>query len=228
MARGPLKTAPELRKELAQMKAKYDELADEVRAAVDALERNEQPKAVARRLRTHVRFGAPGWEQDAIVEAAWEWAHRYGTSPTSTDWNPAMLRKKGGDPEALERYLDGNWPSTATVLRKFDGSWRKMLDAAGLPHNDEKVGQQRTRRSSDDLAALPIWTGWELVGGFRERARIASHADLARRAGLSWATVRNIEQGNAPNPTLRVFLAIAVGLNVQPAALLEYRVPDES
>lgn len=210
------------------MKAKYDELADEVREAVDAVERNENPKLVMRRLRTRVKFGAPEWDTEEIVVAAGEWAHRYGTSPTSSDWNPATLRKKGGDPEALERYLDGNWPSTATVLRKFDGSWNNMLDAAGLPRNDAKVGQQRTRREPDDLAALPVWTGWELVGGFRERARIASHADLARRAGLSWATVRNIEQGKAPNPTLRVFLAIAVGLDVQPAALLEYRQADES
>jgi hypothetical protein len=36
-------------------------------------------------------------------------------------------------------------------------------------------------------------------------------------------TVERIEQGTAPNPTLRVFLAIAVGIDVPPVARLEYR-----
>lgn len=208
------------------MKAKYDELADEVRSAVDALDHDAPVRLVARRLRTKVQFGAPGWEPDEIVAAAWEWSHRYGTSPTTTDWNPAMLRAKGGSPEALERYLDGTWPSTATVVRRF-GTWNKMLDEAGLPRNDDKVGRQRTRREPDDLDGLPVWTGWELVSGFRERAGLRTQSDLAREAGVAWGTVQRIEQGRAPNPSLRIFLALAVALRVQPAALLEFRAEDE-
>jgi len=40
-------------------------------------------------------------------------------------------------------------------------------------------------------------------------------------------TVERIEQGTAPNPTLRVFLAIAV-LDLPPVARLEYRPAPES
>lgn len=222
MARGPLKTAKELRAELAQMKAKYDELADEVRTAVDELERGGDGKVAARRLRKRVQFGAPSWEKEDILLAAGEWAHRYGTSPTATDWNPAMLRKKGGDPEALERYLDGNWPSTPTVVRRF-GRWNKMLEAAGLPDNEHKRGHQRTSREESDLAGLPEWVGWELIPGYRQRAGLRNQTDLARAAGVSWGTVQRIEQGRAGNLGLRVFLAIAVALEVPPAALLEFR-----
>lgn len=221
MARGPLRTEAELRRDLAKLKAKYDELADEVRAAVDALEADEPPRVVARRLRRRVKFGGRPWSEAEILAAAWEWAHRYDTSPTTTDWNPALLRAKDVDPVALERYVDGEWPSTATVMRRF-GTWRTMLEAAGLPANDDKVGRQRRMRGHS-ADGLPEWLGWELVHGYRERARIATYADLARRSHLAVGTVSRIERGALNNPPLRVFLALAVGLDVRPAALLEYR-----
>lgn len=214
---GPPKTAEALRLELATMKAKYDQLADEVRAAIEEHDRN--PAAAMRRLRTRVQFGAPAWSKDDIVVAAGEWAHRYGTSPTATDWNPAMLRAKGGRPDALERYLDGNWPSTPTVLRHFD-SWNAMLAAAGLPDNEAKRGRKMSERDAEDRDGLPEWAGWELIAGYRERAGLPSITDLARASGLNWITVRNVERGDSRNPTIRVVLALAQGLRVRPEALL--------
>jgi DNA-binding XRE family transcriptional regulator len=219
MARGPLKTAAELRLELAAMKAKYDQLADEVRAALDAVEGEQDPVAAIRRLRTRVRFGGKAWTDSEITGAAMEWAHRHGSSPTATDWNPAMLRAKGGRPDALERYLDGDWPSTPTVLRHF-GQWSAMLTAAGLPDNEAKRGHKTREREPDDLAGLPEWDGWELIEPYRQRAGMANTTDLARAAGLNWITVRNVERGESRNPTIRVVLALARGLGVRPEALL--------
>lgn len=216
MARGPNKTAAQLRQELAAMKAKYDALADEVRSAI---EQEENPAAVIRRLRTRVQFGAPAWPPDEIIGAAGEWAHRYGESPTVSDWNPALLRARGGRPDALARYLDGDWPSTATVQRRF-GSWNAMLAAAGLPDNEDKRGHKLTERDAEDRDGLPVWAGWELVAPYRVRAGLPSIADLARAANLNWITARNVERGDSRNPTIRVVLALAQGLRVRPEALL--------
>jgi hypothetical protein len=53
-------------RQLAAMKAKYDEVG----AAIEAVERDDDPKRATRRLRTRVNFGAPAWDEDDIIAAA--------------------------------------------------------------------------------------------------------------------------------------------------------------
>lgn len=209
-----------LRAEHNQLKAKYRELADEVRETVAVIEAGEaKPLVALRRLRKRVQFGGKPWTRDEILASAWEWAHRFGMSPTATDWNPALLRRKDGSPEVLERYVSGDWPSTATVVRHF-GSWSAMLAAGDLPDNEGKRGHKTSERDAEDRDGLPEWGGWELVAPYRERANLPTIADLARASQLNWITVRNVERGDSRNPTIRVVLALAHGLGVRPEALL--------
>jgi DNA-binding XRE family transcriptional regulator len=142
----------------------------------------------------------------------------HGRTIGAAAWNPALLKSntKHASPETLERYLEGDWPSTASVQRRF-GSWNRMIDQAELPKNE--LDRHAPKRAAGDQDGLPIWTGWEMIGPMRERAGIASHAELARRAGLAWGTARAIEVGEQTNPSLRVFLALAVALEVRPALL---------
>lgn len=221
---GRVKTETDLRKELAVLQERYDALAHEVRQAVDAVEAGEHPKLIMRRLAAKVHAGnRRTWTDDDIITKAWEWRHKYGETPAATSWSPANLKRnaKGeGDPELMERWLDGEWPSTPTVQRRF-GSWNAMIDRAELPRNE--LDRHLPKRAEGDLEHLPVWTGWEMIGSMRERAGIATPAELGRRAGVAWLTVANLERGRSQNPSLRVFLAVAVGLGVPPAALLEYR-----
>jgi DNA-binding XRE family transcriptional regulator len=218
------KTAEELRVELATLRERYEMLAADVRDAIDQVEAGVTPKLVMRRLATKVSFAAGRrWTKDDIIAKAWEWFHRYDETPAASSWSPAQLKSKDPDPKVLERWLDGEWPGTTTVVRRFDGSWNKMLDAAGLPHNAHSRG---AKRAVNDHAGLPLWTGWDLIEGFRSRAGIPSQAELARRANVSVGTVRGLETGAKDNPTLRVFLAIAVALHVPPAAMLDHTAPE--
>lgn len=221
------KTEEDLRRDLERLQERYDKLRNEVVQAVEQVEAGAHPNRVLRKLAARVKYGGAGsWTKDQIMAKAWEWAHAYGSTPEADDWSPALAKSNARepDPEKSQRWLAGDWPSTATVQRKF-GSWNAMVDAAQLPRNEPD--RSKPKRVAGEMDRLPEWTGWELIPSYRARAGIASAAELARRAGLAFGTVREVEQGRHSNPTIRVILALAHGLGVPPAALLETRTTQE-
>ena len=74
------------------------------------------------------------WTRESIIEKILEWNDRFGEPPCSADWNPSLARWRAQE-WRVERYRDGNWPSTNAAKRPFDGSFDAAVRAAGLePH----------------------------------------------------------------------------------------------
>jgi hypothetical protein len=74
------------------------------------------------------------WTRETIIEKILEWNDRFGEPPCSADWNPSLARWRAQE-WRVERYRDGNWPSTNAAKRPFGGSFDAAVRAAGLePH----------------------------------------------------------------------------------------------
>src|SRR3954469_1257305 len=71
------------------------------------------------------------WTRDTIIEKIRDWETRYGEPPCSADWNPSLARWRAQE-WRVERYYDGQWPSTNAVKRAFGGSFDAAVRAAGL------------------------------------------------------------------------------------------------
>ena len=72
------------------------------------------------------------WTRELVFSAMLEWRQRYGRLPSSYDWSRTHAIRRGGG--ALERLLEGEWPSSGVVTHLF-GSWKGARAASGL---DEK------------------------------------------------------------------------------------------
>src|SRR4051794_38809244 len=74
------------------------------------------------------------WTRETIIEKILEWNARFGEPPCSADWNPSLARWRAQE-WRIERYQQGNWPSTNAAKRPFAGSFDAAVRAAGLePH----------------------------------------------------------------------------------------------
>src|SRR3954467_2592240 len=74
------------------------------------------------------------WTRETIIAKIIEWNDRYGEPPCSADWNPSLARWRAQE-WRVERYRDGNWPSTNAAKRPFGGGVDPPPPAAGRePH----------------------------------------------------------------------------------------------
>jgi hypothetical protein len=71
------------------------------------------------------------WTCESIITKIAEWNARHGEPPCSADWNPSLARWRAQE-WRVERYYDGQWPSTNAVKRAFGGSFDAAVRAAGL------------------------------------------------------------------------------------------------
>lgn len=70
------------------------------------------------------------WTRERIITALRDWAERYGSPPTSVDWNPWLLKSDDlGMTRA--RFEINDCPPVSRVQGVF-GSWNAALEAAGL------------------------------------------------------------------------------------------------
>ena len=67
------------------------------------------------------------WTRERVLAAMHAWGDRYGELPSSCDWSRAHARRRGG--EALERLVEGDWPSAGVVTDVF-GRWAAAREAA--------------------------------------------------------------------------------------------------
>lgn len=67
------------------------------------------------------------WSCEQMIEAAQEFARRYGHPPAAADWNAGHP-----SPAQRERFMADGWPNYGAVWRAF-GSWNAMIEAAGFP-----------------------------------------------------------------------------------------------
>ena len=71
------------------------------------------------------------WSRETIIEKIQEWVARHGEAPSSADWNPSLARWRAQE-WRIERYREGEWPSTNAVKRHFGGSFDAAIHAAGF------------------------------------------------------------------------------------------------
>jgi hypothetical protein len=71
------------------------------------------------------------WSRETIIEKIQEWVRLHGEAPSSADWNPSLARWRAQE-WRIERYRNGEWPSTNAVKRHFGGSFDAAVRAAGL------------------------------------------------------------------------------------------------
>jgi Homing endonuclease associated repeat len=122
-------------------------------AAVEAA--GYPPRSAPTRLRAHV-LGPP-----EIVDAIQEWARRYGSPPTMSDWEPSRARRNGHEWRVV-RYARGDWPSARTVRKHF-GTFNAAIEAAGFQprrsgHAPAEIAEQHraiveVRRTAPDSRA---------------------------------------------------------------------------
>lgn len=101
------------------------------------------------------------WTKDSILQAIQRWHLLYGDTPSGTDWNPTLARKRGQILRA-ERWEKGNFPWFSQVFREF-GSWNAAIEAAGFePRRSGGFSENIERRFTHSKE----WTGQE-----RERSQ---------------------------------------------------------
>jgi hypothetical protein len=138
---------------------------------------------------------------EAVLTAMIEWTRRYGDVPTMADWDTARARRLQQE-WRIARYLQGDWPSAASVRFHF-GTFAKAADAAGLVprspgvHHDARQPERQMNRLAASRAGGPDQSGpEELAEQIRAVARargsqdpVAVHAALVDLAGtaLAWA-----------------------------------------
>lgn len=205
----------QIRIDAAQAQERYENLVSLVRAALTAIDDGQPPSVALGPLQAKVAHINTRWTPELVLERAQEWYARYRESPRSRDWAPWEAQARNPDAD-ISRWAEGDWPSKATALRLFDGSWLKMLKAAGLP---DPVRADNGGRRAGDTDHLPEWDGWKLIDEYRDSLGL-SVAELARRSGLQPANVTKIARGEHTNPTMRTFLGLCAGLDVHPVRLL--------
>jgi hypothetical protein len=129
------------------------------------------------------------WSRETIIEKILTWDAVYGEPPNSADWNPSLARWRAQD-WRVERYRDGEWPSTNAAKRPFGGSFDAAVRAAGLePH---RPGPRRrapgvARPAVEPRGPLPPRNveAEAIASADRERALEARLAVLERRLGAA-------------------------------------------
>ena len=141
----------------------------------------------------------PGrWSRESIIEKIVAWERLYSEPPSSADWNPSLARWRAQE-WRIERYRQGEWPSTNAVKRHFGESFDAAVRAAGFEprrpgprprpaHSARPAIAQRepqTPRSVDEelLAAA------ELVHAAEARARAAE-----KRAAAAERRIERVEE----------------------------------
>jgi hypothetical protein len=76
------------------------------------------------------RLATRRYDQGQIERAIREWTGRYGEPPAMSDWDVYRARRQGHE-WRVERYREGDWPSTRTVCQHF-GNFNNAIRAAGL------------------------------------------------------------------------------------------------
>lgn len=207
---------------------RYDELRHAVELAVGAYDKGEPADKVMAGLRTVLNSGpSPRWDTENVKARAHDWNEKYGRPPAAIEWNPAMVRARHSTPEQkakgeemLARWASEDWPSAFTVRRYF-GNWTNFMTACGW---EPRQGPEIPRTEHRDLERLPTWGGWRLTSGYRQRLGI-SQSRLAEVSGISSEYISFIERGKQTNPTIRILLALAHGLQVPAAYLLADQMP---
>ena len=126
------------------------------------------------------------WSRETIIEKIHEWVTRHGEAPSSADWNPSLARWRAQE-WRIERYRDGEWPSTNAVKRHFGGSFDAAVRAAGLepakPGPRRAAGEARPAMSERERPA-PMPDAER-----RAQARVDAaldQADAAAREAARW------------------------------------------
>jgi AraC-like DNA-binding protein len=83
------------------------------------------------------------WTRDRVLDAMRAWQARYGRWPSSYDWSSTHARRRGG--EALERLMEGDWPSPSVVTDVY-GSWTAARVAATTHIVEACDGEPRSPR----------------------------------------------------------------------------------
>jgi len=90
----------------------------------------------------------PYWTEERIINAMIEFRRLIGRFPSASDWNPALARMTSNDHVLrTHRYYAHNWPSTTTVITRFDG-WSIAVDAA-----EREYARRGSQDTADDLEA---------------------------------------------------------------------------
>jgi hypothetical protein len=126
------------------------------------------------------------WSRETIIEKIHAWVARHGEAPSSADWNPSLARWRAQE-WRIERYREGEWPSTNAVKRHFGGSFDAALRAAGLepakPGPRRAAGEARPAVSERERPA-PVPDAER-----RAQARVDAaldQADAASREAARW------------------------------------------
>lgn len=218
----PAPTVKSLQQRNRELEERLDELRMAVASSVERFEHGESPDVVIGELRKALEHAPAGrWDPEGCIEAAHEWNERYGEPPAAINWNPAGMRQRKRE-HLMARWLEGDWPSLRTIVRLF-GSWNAFMAEAGFAPRDGSDPTRRGPGGPGRLERLPLWTGWNMVGGYRERIGL-SQARLAEQSGISVEYLGFIERGQQTNPSVRVVVALGLALGIGPRALIEFEV----
>lgn len=199
-----------------------EELRGAVQAAIDAAEKGGEPGLIFSGLRKQLEHVPAGrWSPELCVEKCHEWVELHGSPPAAINWNPSAMRQRGRE-HLLPAWLEGDWPSLATIQRLF-GSWNAYVLQAGYEPREKADPENRGPGGPLDSGRLPVWTGWQFLAHHRDRAGLSQGA-LAERAGISIEYYGYIERGRQTNPSVRVLLAVGLALGIGPRALMEFEV----
>src|SRR3954447_14360583 len=131
------------------------------------------------------------WTCEHIIEKIADWNGRYGEPPCSADWNPSLARWRAQE-WRVERYYDGQWPSTNAVKRAFGGSFDAAVRAAGL--EPAKPGPRRAARAArpkvEERAPRPRGSVADELGECGDRAGAAEARTQALERRLAAAERR--------------------------------------
>lgn len=101
------------------------------------------------------------WTRAKIRNAAERWRELYGQAPRPIDFNPTDA-KRFGDPDAAERFRDGHYPSSKTVVKEY-GSWDQALKAWGMVAAPSAPLPRQAEAELADLEKIGMRASPELV-----------------------------------------------------------------
>jgi hypothetical protein len=136
---------------------------------------------------------SPRFTAEQILQAVRAWTERYGSPPTTKDWEPSRALA-AGQCWRVDRYRTGVWPSLGMVQRRF-GTFNEAIRQAGFeprPARAQRVGDAESARDRI-LRAIVEWT--------RRYGAPPTQTDWdpgrARRTGQAWRAAR-FQQGDWP------------------------------